>query len=189
MYTWYLCTNICVCVCVCTHAVMSVCSPIDCSPSGFSVHGIFQARILKYVAISYSRGSSWPGDWIHITCISWIGRRILYHECHLGSHGFPGGSDGKESTCSVVDLDSVPGFGRSPGGGHGNPLQYSCLETLMDQKSLMSYSPLHLKESNMTAIKHSASLVAQTVRKSVCNAVFLGLIPGRGRSPKSQTGK
>ena len=42
--------------------------------------------------------------------------------------GFPGGSDGKESTCNVGDLGWIPGLGRSPGGGHGNPLQYSCLE-------------------------------------------------------------
>ena len=39
--------------------------------------------------------------------------------------GFPGGSDGKESACSVGDLGSMPGLGRSSGGGHGNPLQYS----------------------------------------------------------------
>ena len=42
--------------------------------------------------------------------------------------GFPGGSSGKESACSVGDLGSVPRLGRSPGGGHGNPLQYSYLE-------------------------------------------------------------
>ena len=39
-----------------------------------------------------------------------------------------GGSDGEESACNVRDLGSIPGLGRSPGGGHGNPLQYSCLE-------------------------------------------------------------
>ena len=44
------------------------------------------------------------------------------------SKGFPGGSDGVESTCNVGDLGSNPGLGGSPGGGHGNPLQYSCLE-------------------------------------------------------------
>ena len=49
----------------------------------------------------------------------------------LGS--FPGGSDSKESACSVGDLDSIPGLGRSPGGGHGNSLQYSCLENPMDR--------------------------------------------------------
>ena len=49
---------------------------MDCSPPGSSVHGILQARILKWVALSSSRGSSQPRDW---TCVSCIGRRILYH--------------------------------------------------------------------------------------------------------------
>ena len=46
--------------------------------------------------------------------------------------GFPGGSDGKESVCSVRDLGLSPGLGRSPGEGNANPLQYSCLENPMD---------------------------------------------------------
>ena len=46
--------------------------------------------------------------------------------------GFPGGSDGKESTCSAGDLGLIPGLGRSPGKGHGDWLQYSCLENPMD---------------------------------------------------------
>ena len=46
---------------------------------------------------------------------------------------FPGGSDGKESACNVGDQGSIPGLGRFPGGGHGNPLQYSCLENPMDR--------------------------------------------------------
>ena len=49
------------------------------------------------------------------------------------SEGFPGGSDGKESACNAGDQGSVPGLGRSPGGGNGNPLQYSCLEDSMDR--------------------------------------------------------
>ena len=49
------------------------------------------------------------------------------------SQGFPGGSDGKASTHNVGDLDSIPGLGRSPGEGNGNPLQYSCLENSMDR--------------------------------------------------------
>ena len=53
--------------------------------------------------------------------------------CTLIHLGFPGGSDGKESACSAGDLGSIPGLGRSPGGGHGNPLQYSCLENPMDR--------------------------------------------------------
>jgi len=47
--------------------------------------------------------------------------------------GFPGDSDGKESAFSAADLGLIPGFGRSHGGGHGNRLQYSCLENLMDR--------------------------------------------------------
>ena len=48
--------------------------------------------------------------------------------------GFPDGSVGKESTCSAGDAGSIPGLGRSPGGGHGHPLQYSCLENLMNRE-------------------------------------------------------
>ena len=62
---------------------------------------------------------------------------------------FPGGSEGKEYTCSVGDLGSIPGLGRSPGGGHGNPLQYSCLENPHGQQSLAGYSPLGHKESDL----------------------------------------
>ena len=46
---------------------------------------------------------------------------------------FQGGSVGKESTCNAGDVGSIPGLGRSPGRGHGNPLEYSCLENLMDK--------------------------------------------------------
>ena len=55
--------------------------------------------------------------------------------------GFPVGSDGKESACNVEDLGSIPGLRRSPGGGHGNPHQYSCLEKPHGQRSLASYGP------------------------------------------------
>jgi len=48
---------------------------------------------------------------------------------------FPGGSDGKESACDDGDLGSIPGLGRPLGGGHGNPLQYSCLGIPMDRRS------------------------------------------------------
>ena len=47
--------------------------------------------------------------------------------------GFPGGSEVKASACNVGDLASIPGSGRSPGEGNGNPLQYSCLENPMDR--------------------------------------------------------
>ena len=46
---------------------------------------------------------------------------------------FPHSSVGKESACNAGDLSSIPGLGRSPGEGNGNPLQYSCLENPMDR--------------------------------------------------------
>ena len=73
--------------------------------------------------------------------------------------GTPGISDSKESTCNAGDVGSIPGLGRSPGGGHGNPLQYSCLENLHGQRSLAGYSPRGHKESDTTervSIAHTA---------------------------------
>ena len=75
------------------------------------------------------------------------GLRFLTNSSVLGETlGFPGNSDGKESACNVGDLGSIPGLGRSPGGGHGNPLQYSCLENPHGQRSLVDYSPWGRKE-------------------------------------------
>ena len=60
-----------------THSVLpTLCDPMDCSPPGSSVHGILQARILEWVAISFSRGSSWLRDQIRVSC---IGRQMLYY--------------------------------------------------------------------------------------------------------------
>ena len=49
--------------------------------------------------------------------------------------GFPSSSYGKEPTCNVGGRGSIPGLGRSPGEGNGNPLQYSCLENSMDRRA------------------------------------------------------
>ena len=54
--------------------------------------------------------------------------------------GFRGSSAGKESACDAGDLCLIPGLGRSPGGGHGNPLQYSCLENPHGQRRLAGNS-------------------------------------------------
>ena len=68
-----------------------------------------------------------------------------------GNMGFPGSSAGKEPTCNAGDLGSIPELGRSPGGGHGNPLQYSCLDNPHGQRSLVGCSPWgHSQESDMT---------------------------------------
>ena len=63
-----------------------------------------------------------------------IGAKLLKHDLALGIvnfGGFPGGSDGKAYACNAGDPGSIPGSGRSPGEGNGNPLQYSCLENPM----------------------------------------------------------
>ena len=80
------------CVCVCVHAQLcsTPCNPVDGSPPDSSVHGISQAKILKLVAISFSRGSSSPRD---RTCVSCIGRQILYHWAASG-----------KPTCYVIDV-------------------------------------------------------------------------------------
>ena len=71
-------------VCACTRDQLcpTLCSPTDCSPPDSSVHGLFQARTLEWVATSYSRGYSRPRDGTHISCASCTGRRVL----HLLSH-------------------------------------------------------------------------------------------------------
>ena len=79
----------------------------------------------------------WPKRWKQ----KWWGRlpRRLLEDAEKWSlfallpAGFPGGSDGKEFACSVGDLGSISGSGRSPGGGNGNSFQYSCLEKPTDR--------------------------------------------------------
>ena len=55
------------------------CDPVNCSLPGSSVHGIFQVRILEWVAISYSKQSSWPRDQTCVSCVSCMARRIIHH--------------------------------------------------------------------------------------------------------------
>ena len=73
----------CVCVWLCVQAqslsLSDSLQPQEFSPQGFSLPGVFQARILEWVVISYSSGSSWPRDGTHVSCISCIDRWILYH--------------------------------------------------------------------------------------------------------------
>ena len=85
--------------------------------------------------------------------------------------GLPGGSDGKESACNAGDLGSIPGLGRSPGEGNGYPLQYSCLENLMDRGAWQAI--VHGVSKNQTrlsnfhnrriSIKHKASVSSERI--------------------------
>ena len=71
-----------------------------------------------------------------------------------GRESFPGGSDGKESACNAGDLSSIPGLGRSPGGGRGNPLQYSCLENPHGQRTWPAAVHGVAKSRTWWVIKH-----------------------------------
>ena len=64
---------------------VTLCDPMDCSPPDSSVCGIFQARILEWVVISFSKGSPWPRDWTRVSYGSYIGKRIFLPLSHLES--------------------------------------------------------------------------------------------------------
>ena len=74
--------------------------------------------------------------------------------------GSPGGSDGKESACSVGDLGSILGLGRCPGGGHGNLFQYSCLENLREE-------PGGLQSTGSQRVRHD-SVTKHTELQTFC---------------------
>ena len=70
---------------------------------------------------------------------------------HVGKLlGFPGSADGKESACNAGDQGSIPGSGRSPGGGHGNRFQYSCLENPQGQRNSVGFNPWDREELDTT---------------------------------------
>ena len=71
-------------------------------------------------------------------------------QARILERGFPCGSADKESACNMGNLGSIPGLGRSPGGGHGNPLQCSCLENPHRQRNLAGFSPKGRKELDTT---------------------------------------
>ena len=80
------------CCCLVAQSCPTLCNPMDCSPPDSSVHGVFQARILEWVVISFSRGSSQPKDRIWVFYVSSIGMQVLYHsatrEAHITLYGF-----------------------------------------------------------------------------------------------------
>ena len=99
-----------------------------------SLHGSLHGNFVVYL-------------WALLACLGW-GLELGLHIFPLGH--FPGGSDSKKSACNVVHLALIPGMGRSPGGRHGSPLQYSCLENPHGQRSVAGCSPWGRKESDTT---------------------------------------
>ena len=130
--------------------------PIDCRPPGSSVHGVFQERILEWLAISFSRGSSQLRDW---TCISCIDRWILHHWatweaslcCSMKQiiykyvcvcvcvyiSPWGRGWEGDSQILTHV-IDEILRFSYIViGEGNGNPLRYSCLENRRDSPNIV----------------------------------------------------
>ena len=103
--------------------------------------------------------------------------------------GFPGGASGKETAWNAGDKSLIPGMGRSPGEGNGNPLQYSCLENPHGQRSLVGYSPWGRKESDTTESlsmhAHSWLTVFQGYSKVIQSHRYIfaysSHLPGRGK--------
>ena len=90
-----------------------------------------------------------PGQNTGAGSLSLLQRSFLTQELNRGLlHCFPGGSDGKTSSCNAGDPGSIPGLERSPGERNGNPLQYSCLENPW-MEGLVGYSPCGHKESDI----------------------------------------
>ena len=87
----------------------------------------------------------------------------------MTNEGFPGGSDGKESACNVGDLGSIPGSGRSPGEGNGNPLQYSCLENSMDRGAC--WATVHGIIESQTGLSDQHLLTYQYI-KSIYRIIY-----------------
>ena len=92
---------------------------------------------------------------------SWI-RKIIQRSDRLLIPvflGFLGSSDGKESACNA----GAPGLGRSFGGGHGNPFQYSCLGNPHGQRSLVGYSPWGLQRAGLDSAQHSTAHATKSI--------------------------
>ena len=163
-----------------TQSCLTLSDPMDCSLPGSSIHGIFQARVLEWVAIAWPNYLRWQAE-IHrktLKFCAWEGRVSHTHQWLLrgrrkgeGGEGweeslrglqpprshFPHSSVGKESTCNAGDLGSIPGLGRSPREGNGNPLHYSCLENPVDRGAWwatvhrVAWSRTRLKQLSMRA--------------------------------------
>ena len=95
----------------------------------------FPFHALEKEMATHSSVLAWriPGKGSLVGCRLWGRTESDTTEATQQQQGIPHSSVGKESACNAGELDSIPGSGRSPGEGNGNPLQYSCLENLMDR--------------------------------------------------------
>ena len=123
---------------------------MDTEPCGTAVHGFTESDTTEWL------------NWTELN--EWMS-------------GFPGDSVGKEPAWNAGDLGLIPGCERFPGGGYGNPPQYSCLENPHGQRSLVGYSPWNHKESDTTER-------LSTAQHSTMSKIIISTILGKGqRSP------
>ena len=119
-------------------------------------------------AFTVVKGWSWHGGEFSKT---WAKVCPIWNSLWLWG-GFPGGLDGEESACNAADLGSIPGSGRSPREGRGNPLQCSCLENSMDRGAWratvpsLAKSQTRLKWLNRKDLHRSSHLGCPDVRKT-----------------------
>ena len=147
--------------------------PIDCSLPGPSVHGVIQARILEWIALPSSRGSSRPRDWTCVSYISCVGRQVLYRQSHLGSQlircrvsavGFPGGAVLKSPPANARRHQTHrfnPWVGKVSWSMKRHPTPVSLPEKFNGQRSLAGYSPWGCQEWDTTQHTHTLSMPYQ----------------------------
>ena len=119
-----------------------LCDPMGCSPPGSSFHGILQARMLEWVAMPSSRGSSRPRARTRVSYVSCVGRRVLYHQCHQWSQKFPNCWRDWLATPDVSQ-DQVPGRGTWSMSGRNDDsemAEWDLSRCVSKKKSLVSLS-------------------------------------------------
>ena len=103
--------------------------------------------IMNLADYKYTK-SNWIVHFEMITFVMWISS--LFWKTCIQPQASLVAQMVKKSACNAGDLGSIPGLERSPGGGHGNPFQYSCLENLHGQRNLAGYNPWGCRESDVT---------------------------------------
>ena len=152
---------------------LSVCvlDPMDFSPPGYSIHGISQARILEWVAISFSSESSQPRDQTQVPHIV----------CGFFTAELPGKPNlvmlvVKNSPINAGDTGLIPGLGRFTGEGNSNPLQYSCQGNPMVRRAWQTIVHGIAKRtwlSDGTGMHTHSKEMKTLIWKSICSSMFI----------------
>ena len=143
-----------VCVLSCAQLCLTLCDPMDDSLPGSSVHGIFQARILEWVVISFSRGSSQPRDWTHVSWASCIGQGLLHRFTTWEAIGYI-----HISSCNLKKIFLQPSLTRNIG------LESVCIWTSHFLSLSLSFL-LHKMKRQIKCIKDLKNLHAICLRNS-----------------------